>query len=98
MDRQDNMPGKGRRSASRATKLRRRKQRMNALLLIGAVAAILWLIFILPVWLGLPSPFAELKRATRTVGTDSGNVDGPAELSGDYTGLVISEIGCMAMW
>ena len=40
MDRQDHMPSQGRRSASRATKLRRRKQRMNALLLIGAIAAI----------------------------------------------------------
>ena len=59
MDRQDNMPAQGRRSASRATKLRRRKQRMNALLLIGAIAAILWLVFVLPVWLGLPSPFTE---------------------------------------
>ena len=75
MDRQDHMPTQGRRSASRATKLRRRRQRMNALLLIGAVAAIAWLVFILPVWLGLPSPFTELKRAIRTVGTDSGDVE-----------------------
>ena len=91
-DRQDHMPAQGRRSASRATKLRRRKQRMNALLLIGAVAAIAWLVFILPVWLGLPSPFAELKRAFRTVGTDSGDVESPSEYSDTYEGLKISEI------
>ena len=92
MDRQDHMPAQGRRSASRATKLRRRKQRMNVLLLIGAVAAILWLVFILPVWLGMPSPFTELKRALRTVGTESGDVDSPSEISDAYTGLKISEI------
>ena len=91
-NRQDHMPAQGRRSASRATKLRRRKQRMNALLLIGAIAAIVWLVFILPVWLGLPSPFTELKRAFRTVGTDSGDVESPSEYSGTYEGLKISEI------
>ena len=92
MDRQDHMPKEGRRSASRATKLRRRKQRMNALLLIGAIAAVLWLVFVLPVWLGLPSPFTELKRASRTIGTESGNVEGEAGISGNYEGLKISEV------
>ena len=92
MDRQDNMPSQGRRAASRATKLRKRKQRMNALLLIGAIAAVLWLVFVLPVWLGLPSPFTELRRASRTVGTDSGEVEGSAELTTGYEGLRISEI------
>ena len=92
MERQDHMPSQGRRSASRATKLRRRKQRMNALLLIGAIAAIIWLVFILPTWLGLPSPFTELKRAVRTVGTASGNVESTSELSGLYDGLRISEV------
>ena len=92
MDRQDNMPSQGRRSASRATKLRRRKQRMNVLLLIGAVAAILWLVFLLPVWLGMPSPFTELKRAFRTIGTESGDVESPAVISEVYDGLKISEI------
>ena len=94
MERQDrdHMPAQGRRSASRATKLRRRKQRMNVLLLIGAVAAILWLVFVLPVWLGMPSPFTELKRAFRTVGTESGDVESPAAISDLYSGLKISEI------
>ena len=92
MERGDRMPSQGRRSASRATKLRRRKQRMNALLLIGAIAAILWLVFILPVWLGLPSPFTELKRAFRTVATESGEVETEAVLTSDYKGLVISEL------
>ena len=92
MERGDRMPSQGRRSASRATKLRRRKQRMNALLLIGAIAAILWLVFILPVWLGLPSPFTELKRAFRTVATESGEVEAEAVLTSDYEGLVFSEL------
>ena len=82
----------GRRSASRATKLRRRKQRMNALLLIGAVAAVLWLVFVLPVWMGLPSPFTELRRASRTVATESGEVEEIGTLDHGYDGLVISEI------
>ena len=84
MDRQDRQMTTGRRSASRATKLRRRKQRMNALLLIGAVAAILWLVFVLPVWLGLPSPFAELRRAVRTIGTESGDVEEITGLDSAY--------------
>ena len=93
MDQQgSDMPTRGRRAASRATKLRRRKQRMNALLLIGAVAAILWLVFILPGWMGLPSPFTELRRAVRTVGTESGDVEVQHTLSGGYDGLRISEI------
>ena len=82
----------GRRSASRATKLRRRKQRTNALLLIGALAAIAWLVFVLPVWIGLPTPFTELKRAIRTIGTESGNVESPSGLTGAYEGLRISEV------
>ena len=92
MDRQDRQTTTGRRSASRATKLRRRKQRMNALLLIGAVAAILWLVFVLPVWLGLPSPFAELRRAVRTIGTESGDVEETTGLDSGYEGLRISEV------
>ena len=93
MDRQDNgYQPQGRRSASRATKLRRRKQRMNLLLLAGAIAAILWLVFVLPVWLGLPSPFTELSRAAKTVGTDSGNVESAHALTTGYEGLKISEI------
>ena len=93
MDRQDNgYQPQGRRSASRATKLRRRKQRMNLLLLAGAIAAILWLVFVLPVWLGMPSPFTELSRAAKTIGTDSGNVESEHALSTGYEGLKISEI------
>ena len=92
MDQQDRMPAQGRRSASRATKLRRRKQRMNVLLLVGAVAALLWLVFIFPVWLGLPSPFAEVKRAVKTIGTESGEVETESALSNAYEGLLISEI------
>ena len=86
------MPPRGRRAASRATKLRRRRQRMNALLLIGAVAAVLWLVFVLPIWLGLPSPFTDLRRAVKTVGTESGTVESPSEISDLYEGLRISEV------
>ena len=85
-------PTQGRRAASRATKLRRRKQRMNALLLVCAIVAVLFLVFILPVCLGMPSPFSELKRAVRTIGTESNEVEGEGTLTGDYDGLVISEI------
>ena len=85
MEKQDRLPSQGRRSALRATKLRRRKQRMNALLLVGAVAAIIWLVFILPVWMGLPSPFVELKRAARMSSQDMTEVPMMTEKSTSLT-------------
>ncbi|MBR4575603.1 MAG: lamin tail domain-containing protein [Clostridia bacterium] len=92
MDGQDRMPAKGRRSASRATKLRRRKQRINILLLAGAAAAIIWLVFVLPTWLGMSSPFTETRRASKTVATESGAVEGYSNISHLYDGLKISEV------
>jgi hypothetical protein len=68
-------PEQGRRTASRATKLRRRKQRMNFLLLAGAVAALLLLIFEVPKWITGSYIFEPLRRATYSAGTASGLVE-----------------------
>ena len=46
MDKEPNM--QGRRTASRATKLRRRKARMNFILLAGFIALIVLLILVTP--------------------------------------------------
>ena len=86
-------PTQGRRSISRATKLRRRKQRMNFLLLAGAVAALLLLIFEVPKWLTGSYLFEPLRRATYSTGTESGRVGNAVdERVGEYAGLVISEV------
>ena len=75
----------GRRAVSRATKLRRRKTRMNFVLLAGFVALIAIMILITP---KDPTP-----RATYSIGTESGLVgDREGEVAGAYDGLVISEI------
>ena len=78
-------PDRGRRAASRATKLRRRRQRMNFLLLACAIAAIALLVIV--------TPKEPLRRATYSTGTESGLAEstGP-EVIGAYDGLVISEI------
>ena len=75
----------GRRAVSRATKLRRRKTRMNFVLLAGFVALIAIMILITP---KDPTP-----RATYSIGTESGLVgDSEGKVAGAYDGLVISEI------
>ena len=83
MQRDPNM--QGRREASRATKLRRRKARMNILLLIIIAALVILLVFISP-----PEP---IRRATYSNATESGYAenDGHEQL-GTYSGLVISEV------
>ena len=75
----------GRRAASRATKLRRRKARMNFFLLLGIAAVIVILIIV--------TPKEPIRRATYSTGTESGMVEssGHENLSA-YTGLVISEV------
>ena len=75
----------GRRAASRATKLRRRKARLNLFLLLGLAAAIVLLIIV--------TPKEPIHRATYSTGTESGMVEssGHENLSA-YTGLVISEV------
>ena len=75
----------GRRDASRATKLRRRKARLNLFLLLGIAAAIVILIIV--------TPKEPIRRATYSTGTESGMVEssGHENLSA-YTGLVISEV------
>ena len=72
MEKRTGNPEQGRRTASRATKLRRRKQRMNFLLLAGAVAALLLLIFEVPKWITGSYLFEPLRRATYSTGTESG--------------------------
>ena len=75
----------GRRAASRATKLRRRKARLNLFLLLGIAAVIVILIIV--------TPKEPIRRATYSTGTESGMVEssGHENLSA-YTGLVISEV------
>ena len=74
----------GRRSASRAEKLRRRRRRMNLLLLAG-FAAVIGLIVLI-------TPKTPLGRAGRTIATEDGNTTGGVRLVSQYEGLVISEI------
>ena len=83
MEKDPNM--QGRRAASRATKLRRRKARMNFILLAGFIA--------LAVLLVLVTPKEPVRRATYSSATESGLVEeGGNEELGAYAGLVISEI------
>ena len=83
MERKPN--NQGRRAASRATKLRRRKSRMNFILLGGFIALLILLILI--------TPKEPKYRATYSVATESGLVEGGEnEISGAYDGLLISEI------
>ena len=75
----------GRRSASRATKLRRRKARLNVVLLLGIAAAVVLLIIV--------TPKEPIRRATYSAGTESGMVEGSGtENLSAYAGLLISEI------
>ncbi|MER1994794.1 MAG: lamin tail domain-containing protein, partial [Eubacteriales bacterium] len=83
MDKEPNM--QGRRTASRATKLRRRKARMNFILLAGFIALIVLLVLV--------TPKDPIPRATYSNATESGLVEGNGdEVLGAYAGLVISEI------
>ena len=83
MDGEPSMPG--RRAASRATKLRRRKARMNFILLGGFIALVILLVIV--------TPKEPTRRATYSTGTESGLVDEHATgVTGDYEGLVISEV------
>ena len=83
MDREQNM--QGRRSASRATKLRRRKARLNVILMIALAAAVVLLVIV--------TPKDPIHRATYSSATESGMVEKQGEENlGAYAGLVISEI------
>lgn len=74
-----------RRAASRATKLRRRKRRMNFLLAAIAIAVIALIVLI--------CPKEPLGHATYTNATESGlTEDVGGKVVGTYDGLVISEI------
>ena len=83
MDREQNM--QGRRAASRATKLRRRKARMNFILLAGFIALIALLLLV--------TPKDPIRHATYSSATASGLVENNGEeVIGAYDGLVISEV------
>ena len=83
-------PTQGRRSVSRATKLRRRKQRMNFVLLIGAIAAILLIVVVIPLAIYGEIPIYPRQRAAYTIGETSGSTGDAAFTT--YQGLVISEV------
>ena len=75
----------GRRTASRATKARRRRQRMNFLLLAVFAAAVGLIVLI--------TPKDPLRRAAYTIATEDGTAaEGAARMVNQYQGLVISEV------
>ena len=74
----------GRRSASRATKLRRRRKRMNLLILAGFAAAVVLIVLI--------TPREPLQRAVYSIATEDGRAGNGARLVTRYEGLVLSEI------
>lgn len=75
----------GRRSASRAAKLRRRRQRFNFLLVIGFIAVIVLIVLL--------TPKQPLTRALYSIGTDDGTVEeGGVRLVSAYEGVRISEV------
>lgn len=83
MDREPN--SQGRRTASRATKLRRRKARLNVIILAALAAAVVLLVLV--------TPKEPLRRATYSNATESGLTENTGnEIVGAYAGLVISEI------
>jgi len=79
-------PGlQGRRTASRATKLRRRKARLNVVILLALAAAVVVLVLV--------TPKEPIRRATYSAATESGLVEqAGAENLSAYAGLVISEV------
>jgi len=74
----------GRRSASRATKLRRRRKRLNFLLMAGFVAAIVLIVLL--------TPMEPLRQAVRTIASEEGDVAGGPRMVTEYEGLRISEV------
>ena len=93
MDKGKEYPTQGRRSSSRATKLRRRKQRMNFILCLGAIAAIILLAVVLPRILFGFVPIDSFRRAIYSSGTASGLTENDGNEKIDaYKGLVISEV------
>ncbi|MBQ9210808.1 MAG: lamin tail domain-containing protein [Clostridia bacterium] len=74
----------GRRSASRATKLRRRRKRLNFLLLAGMIAAIVLIVLV--------TPKEPLQQAVYTIASEDGSVGDGVRLVTQYEGLRISEV------
>ena len=78
-------PERKRRTVSRASRLKKRKARLNFLIMLGIAAAVVLIILI--------TPKEPLRRATYTVATENGETGEPVnEVVGAYEGLVISEI------
>ena len=86
MDReQNNQPSQGRRMSSRASRLRKRNRRMNAVLLVIFLAVAILIVLI--------CPKEPLRHATYSVATEDGLTDGNApRLVSEYAGLRISEV------
>lgn len=82
---QEQSTGKQRRTASRATRLKRRKARVNFLIMLAIAAAVVLIVVV--------TPKEPLRRATYTVATENGEVESAGtEVIGAYDGLIISEV------
>ena len=90
-DQNKSYPMQGRRSVSRATKLRRRKQRMNFVLLLSAIAAIILLVIVLPLAINGEITLESRQRAAYSINSDTSETTGDTQFS-HYQGLVISEV------
>ena len=80
----ENQTGSGRRTASRATKMRRRRSRWNLIVLIALAAAVVILVLV--------TPKEPVRRASYSVGTETGTVEGGQQRLSAYEGLMISEV------
>ena len=74
----------GRRSASRTTRLRRRRKRLNILLLAGLLATAVLIVLI--------TPKEPLRQAAHSIASEDGSVEGGVRMVTQYEGLRISEI------
>ena len=74
----------GRRSASRATKLRRRRKRLNFLLLAGFLAVTALIVLV--------TPKEPLQQAAYSIASEDGNIAGGIRMVTQYEGLRISEV------
>ena len=74
----------GRRSASRATKLRRRRKRMNLLFILSFIAVAALIVIV--------APKEPLRRASYTIASEDGSTGAGARMVTEYDGLRISEI------
>ncbi len=94
MERDPNIsyPTQGRRSVSRATKLRRRKQRMNFVLLLGAITAIILLVVVLPLAINGELTLEPRQKALYSIDPNESTTGTGDSWFSHYQGLVISEV------